>query len=529
MEPLMVCNLAGVKGGMVFVCADDPNCWSTQNEQDSRLLARVAEIPCLEPSSAQEAKEMVREAYEISERFEIPVMVRTVTRLNHSRGKVSLEAVSAESPKPRFYEKKAGFIAPPKHKRLHEKYDSMQAFLSTSPFNRLTLDSGRSLGLISSGNAYNYLKEALGLSGLEDRANILKIGSLNPPPDSLIKQLLAVSETVLVLEEIEPYLETHIRAMAYPLDHQPSILGKLTGHLPYEGELTTDRVLQFLSEAVGAASGPGDSPAEITLESFEKNMPTRSLAYCPGCPHMASLYEIREAVKDLSTVRGLIAGDIGCYGLGILPPYNVFDTHICMGASIGVACGLTATAYQDPIVSVLGDSTFFHSGMPALLNAVYNQHNITVIIMDNSIVAMTGHQPDPGTGVTATGKQADPIQIEAICRALGVREVRVVDPFQVQGAIDSIKQSIQFHGVSAVILRQDCALMAARKKKGAKASLWVDPEECTGCRVCVDSLLCPSLVYEENAASIDETRCTGCQVCSQICPSGAIRIKGEGA
>ena len=527
MEPLMVTNITGVKGGFVFVCADDPNCWSTQNEQDSRLLARVAEIPCMEPSSAQEAKEMVKEAYEISERFEIPVMLRTVTRLNHSRGKVTLGQIHSEKREPRFFERKAGFIAVPKHKRLHQKYPEMKKYLEKSRFNNLVIYPDAKIGIISSGNAYNYSKEAIRLLGLEGKIHLLKVGALNPPPDELLKQILEQSETVFAFEEVEPYLETHARTLTYEASHRPHIIGKLTGHIPFEGELDVDKIVELLSKVLKLDPQGMERQPDIVLESFEKGVPPRSLVFCPGCPHTASFFEIREALQSVSKVRGLVAGDVGCYGLGCLPPYDLFDTHICMGASIGIANGLSATQYKDPVVSIIGDSTFFHSGMPALLNAVYNQHNITVFILDNFVIAMTGHQPDPLTGYTAMGRETKKVSIEEICRAFGVEDIRVVDPFQIQKAIDSIKEAIQFNGVSVVVMRGDCAIISAKKMKGKKASLWVDPDECIGCRKCVDGLFCGCIIFENDVASIDDTLCVGCEVCSQICPTEAIKVKGE--
>lgn len=528
MDPFMVTNLAGVTGGFVFVCADDPNCWSTQNEQDSRLFARLAEIPCLEPSSAQEAKEMVKEAYEISEKFEIPVLMRTVTRLNHGRGRVTLGEIFSEKREPKFYRQRAGFHAVPKHKRLHEKYPIMRDFLEKSRFNRLEICPDAKTGIITSGNAYNYVKEAVSLLDLEGKINLLKVATLNPPPDGLLKQILEKSDTVLVIEEIEPYLESHARTLVYELNRKPNIIGKLSGHIPFVGEVDVDSTIELLSKVLNIDL-PDElkSQPEITLESFKKEVPSRNFVFCPGCPHTASFHEIREALQSVSKVRGLIAGDVGCYGLGCFAPYELFDTHICMGASIGIANGLSASQYKDPVVSIIGDSTFFHSGMPALVNAVFNRNNLTVFILDNFIIAMTGHQPDPLTGHTAMGQETKKLVIEDVCRALGVEDVRVVDPFQIDAAIDSIKGAIQHDGVSVVIMRGDCAIMSAKKKKTKKVPLWVDPDECVGCRKCVDGLFCGCIIFENDKSSIDETLCVGCNVCAQLCPTEAIKVKGE--
>lgn len=527
MEPLMVTNITGVKGGLVFVCADDPNCWSSQNEQDSRLLAKAAEIPCMEPSSAQEAVEMVKEAYEISEKFEIPTMLRTVTRLNHSRGRVTLGQISSEIREPQFFERKSGLIAVRKQKRLHQKYSEMKQYLEKSRFNILEICPDAKVGIISSGNAYNYSKEAVRLLNLEGKVHFLKIGIVNPLPDGLLKQILQHSETLFVLEEIEPYLETYVRTYTYEVGSRPFIIGKLTGHIPYEGELDVDRISGLLSGILKLDTEGEERQSDPVLESFGGGVPPRSLVFCPGCPHAASFFEIREAAKSLSNVKGLIVGDVGCYGLGALPPYNLYDAHLCMGASISIASGMSATAYKDPVVSIIGDSTFLHSGMPALLNAVYNHHNITVFILDNSIIAMTGHQPDPLTGFTAMGQETTKVSLEEICRAFGVQDIRAVNPFHVQEAIASIKEAIKFDGVSVVIMRGDCTLISVKKTGGKRAPLWVDPNECVGCRVCIDNLFCGGIIFDGDVASIDDTRCVGCQVCSQVCPTEAIKVKGE--
>ncbi|MFC1532471.1 indolepyruvate ferredoxin oxidoreductase subunit alpha [Thermodesulfobacteriota bacterium] len=523
LDTLMVVNITGIEGGFVFLVADDPNCWSTQNEQDSRLLSQAAEIPCLEPSSAQEAKDMTVYAYELSEKLRRPVMLRTVTRLSHSRALVKLGPIYKKKPIPRYYSQKAGFPALPKHKTLHKEKSHWQKVLSECRFNRWELKSKARVGIITAGNATNYVNEALSNMKLDSDIGLLKIGVINPLPDELIKSFLAAYKTIVVFEEIEPLIESHVKALSSDLSYRPLLIGKLSGNLEVPGELKTEKVMEVIAKTFD--SSKGIRSALVTAKKNELLL-DRDPVLCAGCPHMGSLYAIRKATKK-KKFRALISGDIGCYGLGVFPPYNSFDSHLCMGASIGIGNGYAATGYRGPIVCVLGDSTFYHSGIPALINAVFNKHNITVIILDNASIAMTGHQPAPGTGLTATGEQTKKIDLTGLVRACGVDHVTVANPFQIDSILDAIKTAISYEGPSVVIAEGECAILASRRRKPAREIWHIDEDHCDSCGICVNLLYCPALNKGEDSYSIDHAICAACGICAQVCPKEAIKRKDQ--
>ena len=518
MDPLMVINLTGIEGGFVFLVADDPNCWSTQNEQDSRLLAHAAEIPCLEPATVQEAKDMTVYAYELSEKLGRVVMLRTVTRLNHSRKAIKLGSIIKKKPIPKYYNQKAGFPAFPKHRKLHEEKSYWKEVLAECPFNKLKLTKEAQVGIITAGNSTNYVQEAISLLQLENNISLLKIGVINPLPDELIHSFLTAHKTIMIFEEIEPFIERRVKELSCDVSFRPRLIGKLSKDLEVPGELTTDKVMKVISKIC-------DSSKEIPIakESSVKNelLLNRNPVLCAGCPHMGTIYAIRKAIKK-QKIRALVSGDIGCYGLGVFPPYNAFDSHLCMGASIGIGNGFAATGYRGPIVCVLGDSTFYHSGISPLINAVFNKHNITVIILDNAIIGMTGHQPSPSTGLTATGEFTKKIDIEELVKSCGVDHVTTTNAFEVDSMISSIKTSIAFEGPSVVIAEGECAIIANRQQ-AAKREIWyIDKEECDSCGVCVNLLYCPALIKGEHSYTIDQAICSGCGICAQICTKNSI-------
>jgi len=521
MDPLMVVNLCGVEGGFVFVVADDPNCWSTQNEQDSRMLAAAAEIPCLEPASAQEAKEMVSYAYDLSERLGRAVMIRTVTRLNHSRSIVELGPIYVKQQSPKYHRLRAGFPALPKHQRLHEEAAKLQDVMGECPFNELDMRTGARIGIVGIGNAVNFAVEAISHLGIEKEANLLKIGVINPLPVKLLKEFLRDQDVVVVFEEIEPYVENQIRSLCYDLMHKPRIVGKLSENIEIAGELTVEKAVRVLSQI---SKGKSDRASEESRSEENKLVLTRDTVLCAGCPHMGTFYATRRA-SSKTKGKVLISGDIGCYGIGVYPPYNLFDSHICMGSSIGVACGYAATGYKDGIICIIGDSTFYHSGMSALINAVFNNHNITVVILDNSIIGMTGHQPDPGTGVTATGQPTKRIELEEVVKSCGVDFVECVDAFHVKDVIKAVEMAMKHKGPSVVISRGECAIIRRKRKKDTKVNYKINIEKCDGCGVCVGLLYCPAILKEKSEYRIDKLICAGCGICSQICPKKAIEME----
>ena len=522
MDPLMVVNLCGVEGGFVFVVADDPNCWSTQNEQDSRLLAWAAEIPCLEPSSVQEAKDMICYAYKISEELNRAIMIRTVTRLNHSRAPVILGPIANIHRNPKFCKQRAGFPALLKHKTLHEEQGRIQKLFLDCPFNEISIKPNATIGIIAVGNVLSYTHEAISSLNLDDQVNLLKLGVINPLPTDLIVKFLSSCSTVIILEEIEPFVEGQIRSLCYGKSSQPRILGKLSGDLEIPGEMTREKIIEVLSRIVNSASQLLSFTSVLKSNELVLN---RDTVLCAGCPHMGTFYAIRKAARN-KKMRVLISGDIGCYGLGLFPPYNLFDSHICMGASIGIGNGYAATGYKNPIICVIGDSTFYHSGISGLVNAVFNKHNITVVILDNSIIGMTGHQPDPGTGRTATGETTIKIEMERLVSACGVEYVAPVNPFQVDATVEAIKAAMAFQGPSVVIAKGECAIISKRESKSKKITPIINDQECDACGLCANLLYCPALAKGGNSYVINNNLCTGCGICTQICPKSAIHKEG---
>ena len=531
-DALMVMNYIGIKGGLVIVTADDPSGISSQNEQDSRLYAKLAEIPGLEPSDPQEAKDITNVAFEISEKAKLPVLVRSVTRLSHSRGDVILGELPKKYGKPvldkevvrgDFYAN-SSYLPVPRHKRLHEKMDEIKSLIEKLPFNELSI-RGEHLGIAAAGTAINYAKEAVGRLGLNNEVTLLKVATFNPLPEKLIKKFLKTVDKVLVLEESYPYLEEGLRMLSYGIDKNVVIMGRLTGDIPSEGELSPDIAIGTLAKMLGRKYV---SASRKTLLKA-KDIPPRTLNLCPGCPHMATFYAIKQAVHRVTGKNprkaSIICGDIGCYGLGLWPHYAMYHTFGCMGSSIGMACGFAHIFTQEPIISVIGDSTFFHAGIPALVNAVYNSAEITVVVLDNTTTAMTGFQPNPGTGLTAIGERTTRIMIEDIAKACKVPFVRVVDPYEVEDTIMTLEAAIKYNGLSMVVARRPCAQVALReaRKKGIEVKpLKVDPEKCTGCKLCITQLLCPALIWKDGKAVIDDILCVGCGVCAQLCPFDAI-------
>jgi indolepyruvate ferredoxin oxidoreductase, alpha subunit len=516
MDALMVVNLTGVQGGFVFLVADDPNCWSTQNEQDSRLLAVAAEVPCLEPSSVQEAKDMIGYSFALSEKLGRAVMIRTVTRLNHSRSTVEFGAINTERRTPQYYSLRSGFPALPKHKILHAEKGRIIKELLDCPFNELSVVEGAKIGVVASGNAVNYAREAMSFLELSGKISFLKVGTIVPLPVREIREMVSRHEVIVVLEDIEPFIEKEIKTVCYDLGRQPKLIGKESGDIDIPGELTIEKAIAALSLASGRTLSRGcgrNIGKDLLLD--------RNTVLCAGCPHAAMLYSIRRASKR-AEMKPLICGDIGCYGLGVFPPYSLFDSHICMGASIGIGNGYAAAGYKGPIVCVIGDSTFYHSGISPLVNAVFNRHNITVVILDNHIIGMTGHQPDPGTGLTAMGEKTKSLDLEALVRACGVEKVDVINAFDVKKAKKSIREAIAFNGPSVVISKGECAILSARKRESAKKKWFIESDRCDSCGVCVNTLFCPALRRGDHVYAIDISMCANCGVCADICPKSAI-------
>jgi indolepyruvate ferredoxin oxidoreductase, alpha subunit len=523
-DPLMSATYMGAIGGFVLVDADDPGQWSSQNEQDNRFIAEQAYLPILEPSSPQEAKDMTADAFRLSEQFGQLFMLRTVTRISHARGDVKLGPINKEKRLGEFKPNERLQCMPGWSRKnrglMIERLARIKEAFDVSPYNQLKLVKNARLGIIASGISYSYTVEALRWLGLENAVSVLKIGTPYPLPEKLVKQLLSSVPEALVIEELEPFVENHVKVIAQEADIRVKIHGK--DLVPVKSELSIRKAAEAIMKITGAKS-PADF-AEIDSRTLDVApiLPIRPPTLCAGCPHRSSFHAINVAVRKVKKDLGqrVLTGDIGCYSLGIYPPLNSYDTAICMGGGFGIANGVSL-ANKGPVVGHLGDSTFFHSGIPPLINAVFNKTKVTLVILDNSGTAMTGFQPNPGS----PGNNESGIKPEEIVKACGVKFVEVVNCFDQNKMVDVIEKAIRFEGPAVVVARGMCGILSQRdrKQKGEKTLPYhVNLETCTDCKLCLNSLGCPAIIVENERVSIDGTQCDGCGLCAQVCPSKSI-------
>lgn len=521
-DAFMTLNYIGVRGGLVIVSADDPGCWSSQNEQDNRIFALLGDTIMFEPADPQEAKDMTVAAFELSEKLEQPILLRVTTRVSHTRAGVKLGPIRPPRNNPNFERDPLRFVTIPavarkRHPILIEKIKQATEISEKSEWNQIH-GKGK-IGVITSGVSFNYVMEAI--VALKVKAEVFKIGMSYPLPKKKIQKFIASKEKVVIVEELKPYIEYHARAYAQEAGIVIPILGKSQGYFSEIGELTPRKVTKGIARALGREVPAHYIKIDEELSEPPSELPPRPPILCSGCPHRATFYEVATATGR----KGIYPTDIGCYTLAIQPPLELADLLLCMGSSIGTACGLTAIL-DKPIIGAIGDSTFFHSGMTGLVNAVYNQHPVKIIVVDNETTAMTGHQPHPGTGITGMGVEGKPISIEEVVRGIGVPYVKTIDPLQVKESIQTIREAVAFDGPAVVISRSPCALIERARKRREKEPLIpyeVDPEVCQGCRVCTDKLGCAATIWEGEHASIDLALCSGCGVCAKICPYKAIR------
>ena len=499
-DSLMSQSYVGAHAGLVIVVCDDPGLHSSQNEQDTRLFARFAGVPSLEPSDAQEAHDFAKLAFEISETFDTPVILRSTTRLSHTRSVVLLGSREAP-PAKGFVDQPTKTVAIPANaRRLHPKLAAREAaiarYLETSPLTRWEKGDKR-VGVVTGSTAYLYVKE------VAPDVSILKLGAAYPLPEATIRAFAASVEQLIVVEELEPVLEKEIRALGLAVE------GKK--YFPRCGELSPELVRAGLAAA-------GVVPAAAPLAAFAVEPMPRPPVLCAGCPHIATFLALRG-------LEARVAGDIGCYTLAAGEPLRSIDTTICMGASVGNAIGMAAAGETKPVVATIGDSTFLHAGIPPLIDAVYNEANITVVILDNGITAMTGGQDHPGTGRTLRGKKTNKVDYEALCRAVGVNWMRRVDPYQLGRLRQTLREAIAFEGVSVVIAERACVIDPVRIK-GAPMAVALDG--CFACQSCMN-LGCPALVWSDESyegrrkVKIDPGACIGCALCAQVCLSDCIQ------
>ena len=518
-DPLMTLAYVGVTGGLVILTADDPFMFSSQNEQDNRYYGKLAGLPVLEPSSVAEAKDMIVQAFELSEELGEPVILRTTTRINHSSAFVALGPIVQPQTKGEFKKDPFRYVTVPGvSRKLHVKLLNNLAqaaeISEISPFNFIR--GKGTLGIICNGVSFGYASDAVKELGLSDKAKIFRMGFSNPMPESLIAAFLQGCDKVLIIEEGEPFMEEGVRAIAQAKGFTMPIHGKsdkLFSRLyEYDPAMVRNKMAAYFNVDYTA-------PTSVDTKALPE-IPQRPPNLCSGCSHRATFYEVKKAAKELE-METICPTDIGCYTLGFLPPLSTGDFVICMGSSVSTGCGF-AQATEKKVISFIGDSTFFHSGITGLANAVFNRHNFTLVILDNGITAMTGHQPNPGVDMTQFNLEGyGRISIEKLVRALGVEHVTMIKPFKVKKSIDAIKEALAFEGVSVIISQEPCALYA-KSIKLLKPRAFQVTDRCLDHKDCINEIACPSFYLENGRVHIDPDTCVGCAVCAQICPENAI-------
>lgn len=512
-DPLMSLNYIGVKGGLVVVVADDPGPISSQTEQDTRHFAEYAKLMVFDPSSPKEAYEMIADAFLYSEKYGVPVLFRPTTRVCHSYQTITLKERLVKKTPEGFVKDSTRWVIFPKlayenHKKLVERMEQVAEEFSGYRFNILT-GKGKK-GIITSGISYEYVKEVVG-----DREDIkvLKVATVNPYPEKLVVEFLEGVGEVLAVEELDPVLETMVTYVCGKYQLPVKVYGKLTNSLPRAGEnsveLIENAIEQFLGEHIGK-----ESKEEVAVSANLPPLPMRPPVLCAGCPHRASFYVVKKAMKGK---RANFCGDIGCYTLGNAKPLDMVDTCLCMGADLTIAQGLYHVDQEAIQFAFIGDSTFFASGITGVINAVYNEVDVVLALLDNSTTAMTGQQPHPGTGITMMGNITDKIQIELLLKAIGVKRVITVNPFYTQEAINVVEEVARERGVRVILFKSPCIGVQKSFKKCE-----IHRTTCVNCKRCISELGCPAIVVREGLVTIEKDLCNGCGLCQSVCPTKAI-------
>ncbi len=512
-DPFFAASTTGIIGGLVVISCDDPGEHSSQGEQDNRHFARFAKVPMLEPTNSQEAYDLMDWLFKISEEFDTPVLLRPTTRISHCKTVVDVSRErKSDLKQPAFTRSPSKFVMVPSNARprrnvMEDRIVKLRSYVESFPMNEMILQD-RKLGIVSSGIAYQQAREVF------KNASFLKLVTTYPIPVNLVRRFAKEVERVIVIEELDPYLEDALHQLGIPA------IGK--DFIPIIGELTPEIVEQG---AIKAGLLPAPKLAHKPAAAAPQ-LPMRRPQLCAGCPHVGTEYILRQLCFQSPSSPGpikkgevIVTGDIGCYTLGVYPPLSALDTCACMGASIGQAIGLQKAGVPNKVVAVLGDSTFVHSGMTGLIDAVYNQGNITVIILDNGTTAMTGHQGHPGTGISARGTKATAVKLEKLVDGLGVKNINVVNAFDLKAIESTIKRCLETEGPSVIISRGTCVLNAKATGKPFK----VDADQCTNCHTCLD-VGCPAISLSDDNPVIDSRVCLGtaCGVCAQVCPQEAI-------
>jgi indolepyruvate ferredoxin oxidoreductase alpha subunit len=517
-DPFMAASTTGVNTGLVVVCAGDPGIHSSQNEQDNRHYAKLAKVPMLEPSDSQEAYDLMAHAFDLSERFDTPVMIYTTTRISHSKSVVRVNnerVVPVNQPKFQYDVQKYAMLpvfARIRHPLVEERLVKLAAYAETSPLNQVIWGK-RHLGVVASGVAYQYAREVF------PQASFLKLGMTHPLPETLIHNFAEQVDRLIVIEELDPFLQENIQAMGIEVNGKEFI--------PRVGELNPDIIEEAARGAGLLTEASSKQKVEITPE-----LPRRPPVLCPGCPHTGIFFvlnsigqrsrPLKSKGKTLNESPLIITGDIGCYTLATYPPLSAIDTTACMGASIGQALGMEKAGIDKKVVAVIGDSTFMHSGITGVVNGVYNKGQITIIILDNGTTAMTGHQDHPGTGISAQGKETQKVELENLVRGIGVNDVKVVDAFDIKTLRSSLRSSLDNPELSVIIVRGACSVRLPTRS----APRVIDMDTCNLCGVCL-MLGCSAIQKEDEQLLIDPSLCVGeaCTICQQLCPRQAITSK----
>ena len=525
-------SYTGVKGGMVIVMADDPQAHSSQTEQDGRPFGPNSYTPMLEPSDPEEAKRMVRAAFALSEKYGVPVLLRTTTRVNHQSGIVSLEKMDRKPFAKLAWDHPPGrFVTVAESARnfkhaLLERTKKIEEEFEASEFNRI-VDAGSDVGIIASGAGYNYAVDAAKILGI--KPSILKLGTTYPLPKGLIAGFLKKLKTVIIVEELSPYLELYVTAIAKDANPAIKIYGKWSGHFSEALEYNPNLVVEGLAKALGLKMPVEYGAILAKAKELKAGLPDRWPTFCPGCPHRATLHALLDATRGM---KHILSTDIGCYSMSFLDPLRYGDSLLSMGACLGVAAGMQYAA-QEKVIAMIGDSTFWHAGMPGLVNAIHHGDDLTLVILDNEVTAMTGQQPNPGRDYNAGGQAAKPLVLEEVIKAMGITDITIVDPYQVKAAVSPMREALTRKGPNIIISRRACALYADRNKRKRGEVIdtnKVDTEVCKRPYSCVRSFYCPAISIDDGdrKAFITKELCDRCDVCAKLCPYGSIkRREGE--
>jgi len=532
-DSLLQINHIDIAGGLVLVAVDDVGGMSSNNEQDSRFYAELAEIPCLEPATLDEARVFVKTAFDLSEALKVPVMVRSVNRLSHLTSGLHLGEIAAPANKPHFDNTRrwVGFPSLEPHRKLREKINQASQLLEPYGFNKLEQHSAHDTAIIAAGFTVNYAAEALQMLGLEQQVTLLGVRTANPLPIGLIHKVIADAGTIVVIEDVNGYLESGVLSAIADAGSQAKVIGRRSGDLPSVGETTVDNLLALLRSLFPGSVPALDETSTDIGNEIRAKLPRRGINFCAGCPHRGSYYSLSKAIKSLGLEDNIATvGDIGCYTLGIWEPFNLLKSMTSMGASMGTASAIAQLAPEQKTLAVIGDSTLFHAGQPGLLQIALNQAPVTVVVMDNRVTAMTGTQPTASTDLELRGGTDHSVKIEDLARAYGFAHVFVGDAYNVPQMFSLFRKALVIDAPSMVIARRECAL-AEQTAPLLQTKAKVRSKKCTGCMECIDNFGCPALQAQQNDATgradkviVDASICVGCGECKYVCPEDAITL-----